>query len=112
VQSIPLSQASREALNALQEKYKEGKVFGKDTAVLRDPELEAVIRSVIEGVGKDTKKFLNKHHDVEITGDIMYNMKAIVRTCGLCVCDYTLWDSESGTCTYLGSIRTGNCITA
>jgi hypothetical protein len=112
MQTIPLSPATHEAIKALKERYKEGKVFGEHKAVIRDLELEDIINAVIANIGIDTKKFLNIRHDVEITGDLLHNMKAIVRTCGYCVCDYTLWDSDSGSCTYLGSRSNGNCSSA
>jgi hypothetical protein len=112
MKTVPLSVTTQEALSALKEMYKEGKVFDKNKAVYRNAELDTVISTAIENIGKDTKKFLNITHNVEITGDILFNMKAIVRTCGICVCDYTLWDSDAGTCTYIGSLVRPGCTTA
>ncbi len=51
MKTIPQSDATREALKNLNELYRQGKVFGKDKAVLRDSKLEEVIRSVIEKRG-------------------------------------------------------------
>jgi hypothetical protein len=112
MKTVPLSLATQEALNALTELYRQGKVFDKNKAVFRDSTLEAVISAAIENLGKDTKKYLNIKHDVEITGDLLFNMRAIVKTCGMCACDYTLWDSATGTCTYLGSVTVRGCTTA
>jgi len=110
MQTIPQSDATRKALNELKELNRKGKVFDKDKAVLRDAELEKVIHSVIENVGKDTKRYLNIQHQVEVSGDLLFNLRAIVRTCGLCFCDFTLYDDDAGTCTYLGSLRRPGCI--
>jgi hypothetical protein len=78
MKTVPLSLATQEALNALKELYRHGKVFDKNRAVYRDSALEAVISAAIENLGKDTKKFLNIKHDVEIAGDLLFNMRALV----------------------------------
>ena len=112
MKTVPLSPATHEALNRLKDMYKEGKVYDKNKAVYRDEELETVISAVMGNIGKDTKNFLNITHNVEITGNLLFNMKALVGICGVCRCDYTLWDSDAGTCTYLGSVVRRGCTTA
>jgi hypothetical protein len=110
MQEVAVSQETQRYLDKLMELYRQGKVFAQDKSVLKDRELREIIDKVILHLGLDTKNHLNITHKVSVTGTLIHNMKFIVKSCAACSCDWVLYDTAAGTCSYLGTTHDDNCV--
>jgi hypothetical protein len=111
MKTIELSAESKKHLGKLQELYQAKKVFdGAGGKLQQHDELQRLLREVYAAIATDIKKHRN------ITGPayvhdpkILYNMQVLVGLRHGCSVSLGVYDTDTGTCYYLGEGQIEGC---